>query len=226
MYENEAEVGKAIQEAKTPRSEIFVTVFFIPCHKSDGRRSYGVRITQEQNKDLKIPSKSWDWIMLTVGPGLSNRLKTVYLMHWPIPMPPTDTSIPTHPNGNRHILPEEEWSYIDTWKAMESLLKSGKCKAIGVSNMSIPFLERLLKECTVIPAVDQVECHPLLPQRELLDFCNKKGILLQAYSPLGSTDSPLLSDPDIKKIADAHNATVGQVLISWQGKSIFHVVDS
>lgn len=120
-------------------------------------------------------------------------------------------------NGDRHLLDEKEWSYIDTWKSMEKLLESGKCKAIGVSNMSIPFLERLLKECKVTPAVNQVECHPLLPQHELLKFCNEKGILLQAYSPLGSTDSPLISDPEIKKIADAHGATVGQVLISWQG---------
>jgi glycerol 2-dehydrogenase (NADP+) len=142
---------------------------------------------------------------------------TVYLMHWPLPMPASDTSFPTLPNGDRNILDDKEWSYIDTWKSMESLLKSGKCRAIGVSNMSIPFLKRLLENSSVVPAVNQVECHPFLPQHELLKFCNEQGILLQAYSPLGGTGSPLLSDPELKKIADAHGATVGQILISWQG---------
>ena len=148
------------------------------------------------------------------------RANEVLLMHWPIPLPPTKENFPLLPNGDRHILDENEWSYIDTWKSMEKLLETGKCKAIGVSNMSIAYLERLLKECKVVPAVNQVECHPLLPQRELLDFCNQQGILMQAYSPLGSTNSPFLSDLDLKKIAEEHDASIGQVLISWQSKSL------
>lgn len=77
-------------------------------------------------------------------------------MHWPIPLPPTIESIPLLPNGNRHLLDENEWSYIDTWKAMENLVKEGKCKAIGVCNMSIVYLDRLLAECEIPPAVNQV----------------------------------------------------------------------
>jgi glycerol 2-dehydrogenase (NADP+) len=80
-------------------------------------------------------------------------------MHWPVPLPPTSglsDLIPLLPNGDRHVLDEKEWNYIDTWKSLEKLLATGKVKAIGVSNMSISFLERLKAECQIIPAVNQV----------------------------------------------------------------------
>lgn len=70
---------------------------------------------------------------------------------------------------------------------MEEVYKSGKVKAIGVANWSIPYLEGLRKKWTVVPAVNQVELHPFLPQHELREYCGKLGILLEAYSPLGST---------------------------------------
>ena len=221
-YQNEAEVGKAIRECRTPRSELFITVLDWRLGSND-RLNYGVHIIPEQKKDLMILYTNFSWITLIVHfLRLSIVLMKVYLMHWPIPLPADKELIPSLPNGDRRLLDEKEWTYIDTWKSMEKLLNSGKCKAIGVSNMSISYLERLIKECEVVPAVNQVECHPLLPQHELLSYCNKHGILLQAYSPLGSSDSPLLSDPDIKKIADAHGATVGQILISWQGFCLFN----
>jgi glycerol 2-dehydrogenase (NADP+) len=87
--------------------------------------------------------------------ALVTRIRVVYLMHWPIPLPPLDETIPLLPNGDRHLLDEKGWNYIDTWKAMENLVKIGKCKAIGVSNMSIPYLERLISECEIVPAVNQ-----------------------------------------------------------------------
>ena len=69
---------------------------------------------------------------------------------------------------------------------MEEVYKSGKVKAIGVANWSIPYLEELKKKWTVVPAVNQVELHPFLPQHALKEWCDKQGILLEAYSPLGS----------------------------------------
>jgi glycerol 2-dehydrogenase (NADP+) len=74
---------------------------------------------------------------------------------------------------------------------MEAVNKAGKAKAIGVSNMSVPKLEKLLKTATITPAANQIELHPLCPQQEVVDFCQKNGILVQAYSPLGSTESPM-----------------------------------
>lgn len=77
---------------------------------------------------------------------------------------------------------------------MEEVYKSGKAKAIGVANWSIPYLEELQKTWTVVPAVNQVELHPFLPQHKLRDYCDKLGILLEAYSPLGSTGEFLNHD--------------------------------
>lgn len=79
------------------------------------------------------------------------------------------------------------WDQSETWRQMEELYASGKVKAIGVANWSIPYLEDLRKTWKIVPAVNQVELHPYLPQHELRAYCEKLGILLEAYSPLGST---------------------------------------
>lgn len=75
---------------------------------------------------------------------------------------------------------------------MEGIYASGKVKAIGVCNWSIPYLEELKKAWKVVPAVNQVELHPFLPQHALREWCAKENILLEAYSPLGSTSECLL----------------------------------
>ena len=80
---------------------------------------------------------------------------------------------------------------------MEALVATGKAKAIGVSNFSITNLEKLLKVAKIVPAANQVELHPENPQWELLEYCNSKGIHLTAYSPLGSTDSPLIKRDEV-----------------------------
>lgn len=98
-------------------------------------------------------------------------------------------SIHSLPDGSRDILHDVDYS--NTWKGMEKVYKSGKAKAIGVSNLSVPKLERLLKTAEVVPAANQIELHPLCPQDETVKFCQEKGILPQAYSPLGSTESPM-----------------------------------
>lgn len=79
----------------------------------------------------------------------------------------------------------------DTWQQMEAVLKTGKARAIGVSNWSIPKLEQLLKTAEVVPHANQVELHPYLPQDDLVKYCQSKNIIVEAYSPLGSQDSPL-----------------------------------
>ncbi|KAG8761163.1 hypothetical protein FRC12_009443 [Ceratobasidium sp. 428] len=86
-----------------------------------------------------------------------------------------------------------------------------KVKAIGVSNFSVEFLERLLKEAKVVPAVNQIELHP---QTDVVEFCRSKGIVLTAYSPLGSDNSPLLSDPTVTKIAKKHGVHPARILVS------------
>lgn len=92
--------------------------------------------------------------------------------------------LPVNPDGTRSV--DRSWDQSETWRQMEEVYKAGKVRAIGVANWSIPYLEELKKKWTVVPAVNQVELHPFLPQHALKEWCNKHGILLEAYSPLGS----------------------------------------
>ncbi|KDE08341.1 glycerol dehydrogenase [Microbotryum lychnidis-dioicae p1A1 Lamole] len=110
----------------------------------------------------------------------------------------------------------EKWSVAKTWEGMEKVYKSGKAKAIGISNFSEAFIEDLLKTAKVVPAANQIELHPYLPRHDLVKYCQGKNIAVEAYSPLGSTDSPLLKDEEIVKIAEAHGVSVGTILISYQ----------
>jgi len=120
---------------------------------------------------------------------------------------------PKLPDGSRDLVGER--SHVDTYKDMEKLLKTGKAKAIGVSNYSKRYLEELLPKVDIVPAVNQVENHPLLPQQELVDFCKEKDVLMTAYSPLGSTGSPLFQDPHVVKLAEQKGVSPGTILLSY-----------
>ncbi|GJE85134.1 aldo/keto reductase [Phanerochaete sordida] len=129
----------------------------------------------------------------------------LWLMHWPAPM---------KPDGS----PDRDVNWLDTWKAMEKIYKEhpDKVRAIGVSNISIEFFEQLLKEASVVPAVNQIELHPSCVQEELVQYCRSKGVALTAYSPLGSSDSPLLANATVARIAAAHGVSPANVLVSLQ----------
>ena len=101
---------------------------------------------------------------------------------------------------------------------MEEMVKKGKTRAIGVSNCSEKILEQLLPTATIVPAVDQLELHLYNPQHELLSYLQSKGIVAQAYSPLGSTGSPLLQDETAQAIAKKHGLQTADVLLGWLGK--------
>jgi diketogulonate reductase-like aldo/keto reductase len=104
-----------------------------------------------------------------------------------------------------------------TWEAMEKLYDEGKAKSLGVSNWTIYGLETLLKYARIPPAVNQVEIHPLLPNQKLLDYCNSKDIVIEAYSPLGGqgADNPLFNDEKLQEAAAALGQNIVQVLIAW-----------
>jgi diketogulonate reductase-like aldo/keto reductase len=109
-----------------------------------------------------------------------------------------------------------------TWSAMEQLVDQGLVRSIGLSNTGIGLLEFILGSCRIPPAVDQVEFHPYLYDRELLGACEAAGIRLQAYCPLGSpwrrealgTPSPT-DDPEIAAIAATHERSTSQVILRW-----------
>lgn len=101
---------------------------------------------------------------------------------------------------------------------MEKLVGTGKVKAIGVANYSKRYLEQLLPHATVVPAVNQIENHPSLPQQEIIDFCKEKGIHVTAYSPLGSAGGPLLTSEPIVEVANKKGVTPASVLLSWHSE--------
>ncbi|WP_425590316.1 aldo/keto reductase [Fictibacillus enclensis] len=114
----------------------------------------------------------------------------LYLIHWPV-----------------------EGKFKDAWRALETLYKEGKVKAIGVSNFQIHHLEELMKDAEIKPMINQVEYHPKLTQKELQEYCKSQGIQLEAWSPL--MQGQLLDHPVLKEIADAHQKSVAQVILRW-----------
>lgn len=122
---------------------------------------------------------------------------------------------PKHPNGSRDI--DTTHSHTTTWKNMEKLVATEKAKAIGVSNYSAPYLTQLLECATVVPAVNQIENHPALPQQEIVDLCKSKGIHVTAYSPLGSTGGPLFTAGPVVEVAKRRGVSPAIVLLSWHG---------
>ena len=119
---------------------------------------------------------------------------------------------------------------LEAYRALETLLADGKVRAIGVSNFMIEHLTTLLDRATVVPAVNQIECHPYFQQREVQDFDAEHGILTQAWSPIGGitfyrdgSHGSTLEDPVITDIATAHGKTPAQVMLRWglqQGRSV------
>jgi diketogulonate reductase-like aldo/keto reductase len=118
----------------------------------------------------------------------------LYLIHWPVP---------------------SKDKYVETYKAMEEIYRSGRAKAIGVSNFEPEHLDRLLGETEIVPAVNQVELHPRFTQLVLRDYCHNKGIVIESYSPLGSTDSGILDEPVLREIGGAYGKTPAQVVLRW-----------
>ncbi|WWC88488.1 uncharacterized protein L201_003399 [Kwoniella dendrophila CBS 6074] len=191
-YQNEKEVGEGIKESGVPRSEIFLT--------SKVWSSYHDRV--EECLDQTLSDLGTDYLDL-------------YLIHWPVRLAPNGTHplFPVKEDGSRNI--DWEWDQSKTWEQMESVLSKGKVKAIGISNCGIPIIQKLLKEGKVKPAVNQVELHPYNPEHELVKFCQDNDILVQAYSPLGSTSSPLHKDESLTKIAEKHNQSTATILLSY-----------
>lgn len=203
IYQNEREVGQGIADAMADglvrRKDLFVTSKLW----NDSHRHEDVKPALEKSLgDLRL-----DYLDL-------------YLVHWPIAFKP-GIGFATHR--------EEFYTYQDvpltqTWEAMQEQKSSGSAKHIGVSNFNQAKLKELLGMGGQGPEMNQVEMHPFLPQEGLVKFCSENGMLMTAYSPLGSPDSrverhkndpKLLDNPVVNSIAQKHASTPGQVLIAW-----------
>src|SRR6516225_11110110 len=138
----------------------------------------------------------------------------LYLIHTPFAFKPGDEQDPRDENGD--ILYDHEVTLLDTWRAMESLMDHGRCRAIGLSDISLDELKPLYESARIKPAVVQVESHPYLPETELLEFCKEKGIVFLAFAPLGHGIRPgPLEDPAVLAIAQQSSLTPAQVLLAW-----------
>jgi diketogulonate reductase-like aldo/keto reductase len=102
---------------------------------------------------------------------------------------------------------------VASYQALEQLQKEGVVQSIGVSNFNVNHLEQLLAATKVVPAVNQIELHPFLQRREVVSFCKKHGIVLEAYSPLAKAKR--MKDPRLVEIAKSHRCTPAQVLLRW-----------
>ncbi|KAI0692897.1 Aldo/keto reductase [Cytidiella melzeri] len=191
-YGNEKEVGEGIRRSGVPRSEIFITskLWCTWHHDVEGAL------------DQSLASLGVDYLDL-------------YLVHWPVHLNPrgNHSHFPTKEDGSRDVV--TDWPISKTWEQMEAVLAKGKTKAIGVSNFSEKILEQLLPTAKVVPAVDQIELHLYNPQHDLISYLKSKGIVPQAYSPLGSTNSPLFEDEVAKKIAHGHNLQPSDILLGY-----------
>src|SRR5713101_3352970 len=138
----------------------------------------------------------------------------LYLIHTPFAFQPGDDQDPRDQNGN--VLYVHNVTLLDTWKAMETLVDHGKCRAIGFSDITLNTLKPIYESARIKPAVVQVEAHPYLPETELLEFCKERGIVFLAFAPLGHGMKPgLLEDPVISAIAARVGKTPAQVLLAW-----------
>ena len=196
-YRNEREVGEALQT---------------------GLAALGLA-----REDMFITTKLWNTNHRPerVEPAFEASLERLrlnyldlYLIHTPFAFQPGEELDPRDQNGN--VLYDHDVTLLDTWRAMESLVDHGRCRAIGLSDLTLDGLLPIYESARIKPAVVQVESHPYLPQTELFEFCKEKGIVFLAGAPLGHAMRPgPLEDPVILAIAARVGKTPAQVLLAW-----------
>jgi methylglyoxal/glyoxal reductase len=164
----------------------------------------GIRQSGISRKELFITTKlSIEDIRAgTQMKGFDNSLKLMqldyidlYLIHWPV-------------TGKNK----------ESWKVLEEIYASGRARAIGVSNFVANNLDKLLQDAKIVPAVNQIELHPHFSQQPLAVYCEKMGIAVEAWSPLGGTGGNFLDDPVLKKIAEKYGKSAAQIVLRWEDR--------
>ncbi|KAJ8947797.1 hypothetical protein NQ318_019469 [Aromia moschata] len=227
----EAEVGLAVKDA------IDIGYRHFDCaHVYGNEDIIGEAIKEKikegvvKREDLFITSKLWVNYNRPdlVEPALRATLKRLqldyldlYLIHWPFAVKAGDNLFPSNSKTDPTIFSNVD--YIDTWKAMEDVQRKGLTKSIGISNFNSKQIDRLLKHATIVPVINQVECHAYLNQKKLRKFCGERGIILTAYSPLGSPARPwqkpgdpsVFNDDKIREIAQKYGKTSAEILLRY-----------
>lgn len=138
----------------------------------------------------------------------------LFLMHFPVSFEHTAEAIPKDQSGRVKL---DNVSLEETWRAMERCMKDGMTRALGVANFTLDQLQQLYSFAEIKPAVAQFEVHPYLIQRDVLDFCNRHGIVVVCHTPLGSIEGcdELLNDPTLKQLATKYRKTPSQLILRW-----------
>lgn len=197
VYRNEDIVGEAMREAfdagTVKRDELFVTSKLW----NNNHRSDRVKLACEASlRRLQL-----DYL-------------DCYLIHTPFAFQPGDEQYPSNERGEP--IYDAGVTLVETWQAMEHLVDAGRCRSIGLSDITLPKLKEIVAAGRIKPAVVQVECHPYLPEWKLLEFCQQHGIVLLAFAPLGHGMEPRITDdPVIKAIAQRIGKTPAQVALAW-----------
>jgi aldehyde reductase len=196
-YRNEQQVGEAIREAiqagSVNRNELFITTKLWNNNHRPDRVQPAIEASLER---------------------LQLEHVDLYLMHTPYAFRPGDDQDPRDQNDN--VIYDETTTLMDTWSAMEKLVDAGKCKAIGLSDVSIDHVRDVFDQARIKPSVVQVESHPYLPETEILEFCHRNGVVMLAFAPLGHGIKPgVLEDPVVLAIAQRVGKTPAQVLLAW-----------
>ncbi len=203
VYGNEAEIGQAFQtilKSGIPREEIWVT-----SKVWNDMHDRVIESCEQTLKDLQL-----DYLDL-------------YLIHWPFPNyhPPGCSVDSRSPDAKPYI----HENYMKTWRQMEELVNRGLVRHIGTSNMTIPKLKLLMRDCRIKPAANEMELHPHFQQPELFDYVVNQGIQPIGFSPIGSPGRPErdrtpedtvdIEDPVVKRIAQAHGIHPVSVCLKW-----------
>jgi diketogulonate reductase-like aldo/keto reductase len=195
-YRNESEVGEAMREVFTAgtvkREDVFIaTKLWNNDHRPERKPAF----------EASLEGLRLDYVDL-------------YLIHTPFAFQPGDEQDPRDAGGD--VIYDEGVTLLDTWRALERLVDEGRCKAIVLSDVSLEQASAIFEAGRIKPAVVHVESHPYLPQWDLLDYCKRNGVVLQAFAALGHSSEPkLLGDPLITAIAERVNKTPAQVLLAW-----------
>jgi diketogulonate reductase-like aldo/keto reductase len=176
-----------------------------------------------RREELFVTSKLWNnnHRPERVKPALEASLRRLqldyldcYLVHTPFAFKPGDDMNPRDEQGQPVY--DSGVTLVETWRAMERLVDEGKVRSIGLSDITLEKLKEIVAAARIKPAVVQVECHPYLPEWELLEFCKQHGIVLLAFAPLGHGLEPKVTDdPVIKGIAARAHKTPAQIALAW-----------
>ncbi|MBI2809701.1 MAG: aldo/keto reductase [Candidatus Melainabacteria bacterium] len=196
-YRNEEKVGVALQEVlnagKVRREELFITT---KLWNNNHRPERVAPAFEASRRRLQM-----EYIDL-------------YLMHTPFAFQPGDDQDPR--DDQDRVIYDTGVTLLETWGALERLVDEGKCKSIGLSDVTLKNVQEIVAAARIKPAVVEVESHPYLPEWELLEFCQQHGIILLAFAALGHGLEPkVLEDPVITGIAQRLEKTPAQVALAW-----------